>query len=71
VGPSVPADLASQPRGGPASLLVPSGSFVQVSPLSLASSMTVTPGTTLLSDCLATGLSSIQLQAQPSGLEFS
>lgn len=38
---------------------------------SVASSMTVTPGTTLLSDCLATGLSSIQLQAQPSGLEFS
>lgn len=38
---------------------------------SVTSSMTVTPGVTLLTQCTASGLSSIQLRAQPTGLEFS
>jgi hypothetical protein len=38
---------------------------------SVASSMTDVAGTTLLAQCLSSGLSSISLQAQPSGLEFS
>ena len=38
---------------------------------SVASSMTVTPGPSLLTTCISSGLSSIAFQAQPTGLEFS
>jgi hypothetical protein len=38
---------------------------------SVASSMTVAPGATLLAQCGTSELGQIQLQAQPSGLEFS